>query len=112
MGAGKEEGNFTFYEKGDLSTLKTDLKRMGSTEMTITVNTVSNICKKYVPKDKIIQFCKIDVEGGEEDALLGFDFQNYRPKVFCIEATKPCNRIPTHDQWEYILIKNNYSFVY
>ena len=112
MGAGKEEGNFTFYEKGDLSTLKTDLKRMGSTEMTITVNTVSNICKKYVPKGTIIQFCKIDVEGGEQDVLLGYDFENYRPKVFCIEATKPSTKIPTHDQWEYILTNHSYSFVF
>ena len=35
---------------------------------------MSSVCEKYVPKGKIIQFCKIDVEGGERDVLLGYDF--------------------------------------
>ena len=71
-----------------------------------------NICRKYVPKNEIIQFCKIDVEGGEKDVLLGYDFENYRPKVFCIESVQVHTGIPNHDLWEDILLKNDYSFVY
>lgn len=71
-----------------------------------------NICKKYIPKKEIVQFCKIDVEGRERDVLLGYDFENYRPKVFCIESTKPGTFFFSYDQWEDILIKNNYSFAF
>ena len=73
---------------------------------------MSNICKKYVPKGTIIEFCKIDVEGAERDVILGYDFINYRPKIFCIESTIPLTRIPTYQLFEDILIKNNYSFIY
>ncbi len=73
---------------------------------------MSNICKKHIPKDKKIHFCKIDVEGGEKDVLLGYDFNIYRPKVFCIESTKPGTSIPCHNEWEDILLKNDYSFIY
>ena len=73
---------------------------------------MSIITKLYVPKKKEIEFCKIDVEGSEKNVLLGYDFVNYRPKVFCIEATKPGTFIPTYNEWEYILIKNNYSFAF
>ena len=51
------------------------------------MNTMSNICKKYVPIGKKIDFCKIDVEGGERGVLLGYDFKRYKPKVFCVEST-------------------------
>lgn len=71
-----------------------------------------NICRKYIPKNKKIQFCKIDVEGGERNVLLGNDFEKYRPKVFCIESTIPGTYIPNHGLWEYILLKNDYSFAY
>ena len=73
---------------------------------------MKNICIKYVPKNEEIQFVKIDVEGGERDVLLGYDFENFRPKVFCIESTKPATMIPTYQFWEGILLNNNYSFAY
>ena len=74
---------------------------------------MKHICKKYVPKEKEIQFCKIDVEGGEKNVLLGFDFENYRPKVICIESliNKKLN-IPAHKEWENILTLNDYRFAY
>ena len=53
----------------------------------VEMDTMSNICKSYVPEGTKIDFCKIDVEGGEKNVLLGYDFINYRPKVFCIEST-------------------------
>ena len=59
-----------------------------------------------------IEFNKIDVEGGEEDVLLGNDFEKYRPKVLCIESTKPPTFIPNYDLREDILLKNDYSFAY
>ena len=109
IGAGRKKENRTFYLSGKGSTLQ---KKKNLASIKIEVDTMLSICKKYAPKNEIIQFCKIDVEGGEKDVLLGYDFENYRPKVFCIESTLPSTNIPCHDLWENILLKNDYSFVY
>jgi hypothetical protein len=67
----------------------------------------------YVPKKTKIDFCKIDVERAEKLVLLGFNFKNYRPKIFCIESlfNKKTN---THEyeEWENILINNDYVFAF
>ena len=97
------------YILGCGSTLK---KKNNTKSKSINIDTMSSICRKYVPKNEIIQFCKIDVEGGERDVLLGYDFENYRPKVFCIESTLPGTPIPCHNLWEDILLRNDYSFAY
>ena len=74
---------------------------------------MSAICKKFVPKRKRIEFCKIDVEKSEKNVLLGFDFINYRPKVFCIESlTNKKTKVSESEKWEYILVNNNYEFAY
>ena len=103
----KEKG--ILYVMGSGSTLQ---KKKNTKAISINIDTMSNICRKYVPKKEIIQFCKIDVEGGEKNVLLGYDFENYRPKVFCIESTLPGTSIPCHNLWEDILLKNDYSFAY
>jgi FkbM family methyltransferase len=111
IGAGKIRENGTLYLDGSESTLQKNNEK-NFTSIKIKVDTMFNICRKYVPKNEIIQFCKIDVEGGEKDVLLGYDFENYRPKVFCIESTLPTTGIPCHSLWEDILLKNDYSFAY
>lgn len=82
------KGNGTLYMHGCGSTLQ-KANRKNYQSIAINVDTMLNLCRKYVPKNEIIQFCKIDVEGGEKNVLLGYDFENYRPKVFCIESTLP-----------------------
>ena len=111
IGVGKIKENTTFYIKGVGSTLQKN-KEKGIKSIKINVDTMFNICRKYVPKNEIIQFCKIDVEGGEKDVLLGYNFESYRPKVFCIESTFPGTEILCHNLWEDILLKNDYSFAY
>ena len=84
-----------------------------SNVINIKLETMSNICRMYIPKKFEIHFCKIDVEGSEKDTLLGFDFINYRPKVFCIESfiiKDP--EMPVYREWEYILKINDYNFGY
>ena len=79
----------------------------------IKVNTLSNICTKYIPRELQIQFCKIDVEKAEKLVLLGFDFTNYRPRVFCIESLfNKQKNLSEYKEWEYILIKNDYDFAF
>ena len=111
MVVGNNEGNVTFYTDGQCSTVqKKYAKNNGS--INVIMDTMSNVCKKYVPKGKEVDFCKIDVEGNERDVLLGYDFTNYKPKVFCIESTIPKSFIPNHKLWEEILINNGFTFVY
>ena len=112
IGIGEKKGNQSFYEYGVSSSLFKKFSRNNSKIYKINIDTMKNICKKYISKKEIIQFCKIDVEGGEKNVLLGYDFNNYRPKVFCIESTRPGTAIPCQEQWEDILFKNDYSFVF
>ena len=112
LAIGEKKGNVEFYINDQCSTYIKQYSRNANTMINVSMDTMSNICKKYVPKGRNVDFCKIDVEGGEKNVLLGYDFINYRPKVFCIESTVPLSYIPTYESWENILIQNNYMFVY
>lgn len=74
----------------------------------IEIKTLESICRQYVPKNTVISFLKIDVEGMEKDVLLGADFHDFRPKIIVIESTKPNTDVPTFSEWEHILIENDY----
>lgn len=107
IGLAQFAGNKTFYQYGQRSTFhKKYLKGKKLKKVNIIVDTLANICRKYIQKNEDIQFCKIDVEGEERNVLLGFDFKKYRPKVFCIESTIPGRLIPNHNLWEDILLRN------
>ena len=112
MAIGEKKGNIEFYINDQCSTYVEQYSKKATKIINITMDTMSNICRKYVPQGRAVDFCKIDVEGGEKNVLLGYDFINYRPKVFCIESTVPLSYIPTYELWENILIQNNYMFVY
>ena len=72
----------------------------------ISFNSIYNILHEYIPKNKEIHFCKIDLKDDISKILLGYDFDNYGTKIFCIENNN------TYQNFEYILHKNNYSFLY
>ena len=112
IGAGKNKGNATLYLFGPGSTMIQKYSSNKSKLINIKIDTMSNICKKYIKKDVEIKFCKIDVEGEEKNVLLGYDFDKYRPNIFLIESTLPGTGIPSFSSWEYILLNNDYSFIY
>ena len=113
IGAGNKEGNATLLVKGLRSSLFYNKNQNNSNLIHIKIKPMSAICKKFVPKRKRIEFCKIDVEKSEKNVLLGFDFINYRPKVFCIESlTNKKTKVSESEKWEYILVNNNYEFAY
>ena len=58
---------------------------------------------------KKFNFAKLMLEGFERKVLLGFDFINFRPKIFCIESLIPNI---SYKLWEDILLDNDYSFAY
>jgi FkbM family methyltransferase len=115
VAAGEKDGELELYERGGLSTLDVNIaKTWGSVPVPrrIKIVPLAKICEQYCKAGQEIQFCKIDVEGFEREVLLGFDFQNWRPKIFVIEATEPGTMIPTHQKWEDILTDNGYEFAY
>jgi FkbM family methyltransferase len=59
-----------------------------------------------------IHFLKIDVEGFERAVLAGADLRRFRPWIILIEATAPTSRLPTHHQWEDLLIAADYRFAW
>jgi FkbM family methyltransferase len=58
-----------------------------------------------------VHFMSIDVEGHEEQALLGLDLGRWRPWVLCVEATLPGSREMAHAAWEPQLLQSSYRFV-
>ena len=55
-------------------------------------------------------FLKIDVEGMEEQALRGFDFDYCRPWIVLVEATIPNSRVQRFRSWEPLLTGQGYEF--
>ena len=70
---------------------------------------ISSIIQKYIPNSQEIHFCRIHTFRDEKKVLLGYDFINYRPKIFCVESEE---LRPNYQNFEYILINNGYSFGY
>ena len=78
---------------------------------TVKVSTLSQIFEEYT-QNIDIHFLKIDVEGFEKKVLLGNNWKLYRPWIILVEATLPMSQIECYEDWEYILINENYEFVY
>lgn len=76
----------------------------------VPVTTLNQILSSHPLKE--INFVKIDVEGFEKNVLLGLNLKKYRPQVFIIEATEPRTSIPSHQQWEPILLTQHYHYAY
>ena len=112
IGAGMKKGNSTLYIYKGKSTMIRKFAVVLNDTINIQIDTMSNVCKNYIPNKLDIQFCKIDVEGEEKNVLLGYDFKNYRPNIFLIESTYPGTYKPSYPLWEYILLENDYSFIY
>ena len=71
---------------------------------------LKKICDDYAIET--IHFLKVDVEGSEEECLLGNDFSVHRPWIVVVESTAPMSTHQEHSRWEPILLNANYEFVY
>ena len=99
--------NINYYIGGKM---KTKYFFQGFNETNITYNKISDIFNEYIPKNKDIHFCKIDLKDDVRKILLGYDFDNFRPKIFCIENNS--TKTITYESYEYILNQNDFSFIY
>lgn len=76
----------------------------------VPIKKLADICQQYVTQP--INFLKIDVEGWEENVILGHDWQNFRPIVVLLEATIPNSPVRTETKIKEILESKNYEYVY
>lgn len=117
VAAGEAEGEMPFYEvstSGGLSTLDTkiaeDYRAQGLpvVEHRVPVRTVASLIEEYAiaPPD----FLSIDAEGTEVNVIRGVPLDRWRPRVIVVESTWPQTTIPSHEDWEPILLAHGYLF--
>ena len=92
-GAGSTSGVLDFYEMEQAALSSFDPEQVCRVEKLggqlkrvhqIPVRTLNNIFAEHV--DRPIDFMSIDIEGLEEEVLLGNDWLKWRPTLICVEA--------------------------
>jgi FkbM family methyltransferase len=78
--------------------------------VTLPMTTLAALCEQHAPES--FEFLKIDVEGAEADVLRGADFSRFRPKIIVVEAIKPLTLAPAWDEWEPLLARHGYAYVW
>ena len=78
--------------------------------VTLPVTTLAALCEQHAPPT--YDFLKVDVEGAEADVLRGADFSRARPRIIMVEAIKPFSLAPAWDEWEPMLAKAGYAYVW
>ena len=74
------------------------------------MTTLTALCEQHA--SSAFEFLKVDVEGAEADVLRGADFSRFRPKIVVVEAIKPLSLEPAWDEWEPMLARHGYSYVW
>lgn len=62
--------------------------------------------------DRDIHWLKIDVEGMERAVIKSWRPAKARPRIVVVESTKPNSAEPAYADWEPLLVKLGYDFVY
>lgn len=119
VGLSDHEGMLTLYEfPPDISAVSTFSEEqaewhrdsgLASVAQPVSVTTLAKVLQEHAA-ERTIDFLSIDVEGHERQVLAGGDWTRFRPRVVVVEATQPATTIPTHDQFEDILLDNGYGF--
>lgn len=79
-------------------------------EQSVECATLDQICADN--DVRTVHFLKIDCEGGERAALEGFALLEVRPWIILVEATEPNSNKPAWHEWEHLLTKRGYRFVF
>lgn len=80
------------------------------TERCVQAETLTRICQEYIRGE--VHFLKIDVEGGTRDVIEGLDLDRIRPWIIVVEATEPNSEVPDFANWEPLITRSRYRFVY
>jgi len=111
IGVGEKKEKKILFGDGQSATVNSDSVYATAKQEVIEIDTLTNICDRYVGSNKYIHFLKIDVEGYEEQCLRGMNFNKYRPWIICIESTIPGTDDANYNEWEGILLETGYEFV-
>lgn len=79
-------------------------------EIEVDCLTLDEICEMH--SVDLVHFLKIDCEGAEVAVLRGFSLTGVRPWIILVEATEPLSQTPTYMDWESLLTRRGYHFVY
>lgn len=114
------ESNLDFFEvlgQPGNSTLNKDIAYkiaqetgLDVVQYAIPVKTLASICQEYV--NQKIDFLKIDVEGLEEEVILGGNWELFRPTILLIETTLPNTNIRCENNILEILKQKGYQHVF
>jgi FkbM family methyltransferase len=117
---GASAGAATLYLQHEFHGLSTTIAEHAATAeqetgrsaeaVTLPVTTLAALCAQHAPA--AFEFLKVDVEGAEADVLRGADFARFRPKVIVVEAIKPFTLAPAWDEWEPMLSRHGYAYVW
>jgi FkbM family methyltransferase len=117
---GAASGTATLYlqrEFHGLSTTVAEHARAAESEVgrsaeavTLPMATLAELCAQHAPAQ--FSFLKVDVEGAEADVLRGADFTRFRPRLIVVEAIKPLSLAPAWDEWEPLLARHGYAYVW
>lgn len=117
---GAAPGEATLYlqrEFHGLSTMVAEHARSAEKEVnrqseavTLPMTTLAALCAAHAPAR--FEFLKVDVEGAEAAVLRGADFSRFRPKIIVVEAIKPLSLEPAWDEWEPLLARHGYAYVW
>ena len=118
--AGAAPGEATLYLQREFHGLSTTVAEHAQTAakevgrsaeaMSLPVTTLAALCEQHALG--AYEFLKVDVEGAEADVLRGADFSKARPKVIMVEAIKPFSLAPAWDEWEPMLARAGYAYVW
>ncbi len=118
VGVSDEPGELTFFEyPPELSGASTFSAEQAarhrdsgfaSVERKVPTITLAQLCEEHVTGP--IDFLSIDVEGLERQVIAGGDWTRWRPRVVVVEATLPATTVPTHEEWEPLLLAADYVF--
>jgi FkbM family methyltransferase len=116
-GVSDQCGEMTFPEVVDGATLSTfsdelaaEYQHNGYNVMNhqVPVLTLAVLFEQHV--NRTVDFLCVDVEGPELHVLAGGNFDQWRPRVIVIESTRPGTSIPSHQDWEHLLLDASYEF--
>ena len=111
-GISNQKGEMVLYGSGTGGSFdKDNIVVKGLKETIVPVTTLNDILDSYGSELTDIHFLKVDVEGFERQCFEGIDFKRYRPWIVLAESYSPENGKPTYDQWENILLDNNYVYL-
>lgn len=81
-------------------------------EIPMEIKPLNEVLHTYLPKDQVIDFISIDVEGYELQVLESNDWTTYRPIILMIENHKPLDDLQEHKNLMDFLTLNGYRFVF